>query len=290
MSVITSYLSQLDELNLLLKATKKEQNILLSGVTPSFYDPLVEVLYKFDRRGIVILTQNLYHAQRLYDQLTNSLPKGDVLLFPMDEFITAEMLAASSELRTERMNTLTSLIKDNKKIVITHVAGVTRHLTPKEAFKQAEINLAIGDIYDLDRLKIKLVELGYKSVRAVEHTGEFSFRGGIVDIFPMTEIEPYRVEFFDDEVDTIRRFSTETQLSIEKVNELFISPTYELVYSDEQFKSFDTKIKTMLHQTALLLDDEPKEALYEKIYRDIEQIKNHQNLDVLHKYTSLIYE
>ncbi len=83
-----------------------------------------------------------------------------VRLFPMDEFITAEMLASSSELRIERMNTLASVIENQNKIIVTHVAGATSFLTPKAIFKQADIKLEVGGIYELDFLKSKLVELG----------------------------------------------------------------------------------------------------------------------------------
>ena len=290
MGVITSYLSQINEMKQIIESTKTSQNILLSGVAPSFYSSLLNVIYEQHRRGIVVLTQNLYQAQRLYDQLINTLSEDDVLFFPMDEFITAEMLAASSELRTERVNTLTTLVKDNKKIVITHVAGATRHLTPVSMFKEAEIELKLNDIYNVGELKMRLVRLGYKSVRAVEHPGEFSSRGGIVDIFPLTEENPYRIEFFDDEIDTIRIFSTQTQRSIEKVERLLISPTFELVYNDDCFSSFDAKIKQRLQKTVPLIEEQLVETLYEKIYQDIEHIKNHQNLDVLHKYTSLLYD
>ena len=155
---------------------------------------------------MIIMMQNLYHAQRLYDQLIDLMDMNSVRLFPMDEFITAEMLASSSELRIERMNTLASIIENQNKIVVTHVAGATRLLTPKEIFKQADIQLEVGGTYELDELKRKLVELGYQLVRAVEHMGEFSVRGGILDVFPMTEENPIRIEFFDDEIDTIRYF------------------------------------------------------------------------------------
>ena len=156
------------------------------------------------------MMQNLYQAQRLYDQLVELMDEGLVRLFPMDEFITAEMLASSSELRIERMNTLSSIIEDPNRIIVTHVAGAARFLPPKEVFQQADISLEVGECYDLDTLKRKLIELGYQSVRAVEHMGEFSVRGGILDVFPMTEENPLRIEFFDDEIDTIRYFTTDT--------------------------------------------------------------------------------
>ena len=267
-----------------------EQNILLSGVSSSFYGPLLQMIYERQKRPVVILMQNLYHAQRLYDQLSNLMDEESVRLFPMDEFITAEMLASSSELRIERMNTLASILEDEYKIVITHVAGATRFLTPKAIFAKAKIELECGRDYDLNQLKTKLVELGYNSVRAVETMGEFSVRGGIIDIFPMTEENPIRIEFFDDEVDSIRYFSTETQRSISKVEKVSIPPTYELVYSENEVESFQTKIKDRLKRTLKLLDLEMQDALNTKIFNDIENIKNHNDLDLMHKYTSLLYD
>ena len=185
MNVMNQYISKSEQLQTLMMAlTKENQNVLLSGVTTSFYAPLFQMMFESQQRPIVIMMQNLYHAQRLYDQLIDLMDNDSVRLFPMDEFITAEMLASSSELRTERMSTLASIIENQCKIVITHVAGATRFLTPKEIFKQADIQLEVGSIYELEELKRKLVELGYQSVRMVERMGEFSARGGILDVFP----------------------------------------------------------------------------------------------------------
>lgn len=188
MNVMNQYISKSEQLQTLMNTLDKDnQNVLLSGVTTSFYAPLLQMIFENKKRPMIIMMQNLYHAQRLYDQLIDLMDMNSVRLFPMDEFITAEMLASSSELRIERMNTLASIIENQNKIVVTHVAGATRFLTPKEIFKQADIQLEVGGTYELDELKRKLVELGYQSVRAVEHMGEFSVRGGILDVFPMTE-------------------------------------------------------------------------------------------------------
>lgn len=288
---MTEYLLKSKEIESLMASLNlDEQNILLSGVSSSFYGPLLQMIYEKQKRPVVILMQNLYHAQRLYDQLSNLMDEESVRLFPMDEFITAEMLASSSELRIERMNTLASILEDEYKIVITHVSGATRFLTPKAIFAKAKIELECGHDYDLNQLKNKLVELGYNSVRAVETMGEFSIRGGIIDIFPMTEENPIRIEFFDDEVDSIRYFSTETQRSISKVEKVSIPPTYELVYSENEIALFETKIKDHLKRTLKLLDLEMQDALNTKISNVIENIKNHNDLDLMHKYTSLLYD
>ena len=291
MNVMNQYISKSEQLQTLMNTLDKDnQNVLLSGVTTSFYAPLLQMIFENKKRPMIIMMQNLYHAQRLYDQLIDLMDMNSVRLFPMDEFITAEMLASSSELRIERMNTLASIIENQNKIVVTHVAGATRFLTPKEIFKQADIQLEVGGTYELDELKRKLVELGYQSVRAVEHMGEFSVRGGILDVFPMTEENPIRIEFFDDEIDTIRYFSTETQRSINKVEKAALVPTFELVYSDEQVERFEKNIKERLTKTAPLVEGETRDNLYARIYGDIEKIKNNQDLEVMHKYISLLYE
>lgn len=291
MNVMNEYILRSKEVESLMNSlNKEEQNILLSGVSSSFYGPLLQMIFKKQKRPIIILMQNLYHAQRLYDQLSSLMDEKLVRLFPMDEFITAEMLASSSELRIERMNTLASILEDDYKIVITHVAGATRFLTPKSVFAQANIDLECGHDYELNQLKTKLVELGYNSVRAVERMGEFSVRGGIIDIFPMTEENPVRIEFFDDEVDSIRYFSTETQRSINSTEKISIPPTYELVYSDREVESCETKLKERLKRTLTLLEPEAQENLSIKIFNDIENIKNHNDLEVMHKYTSLLYD
>lgn len=291
MGVISEYISKVDSLKQLMEALEKDnQNILLSGVTSSFYSTLFQSIYGSVKRPIVIMMQNLYHAQRLYDQLSEMMDVNEVCLFPMDEFITAEMLASSSELRIERMNTLAAILDNPNRIVVTHVAGATRYLTPKSVFQEADIKLEVGSSYDFDKLKSKLVDLGYQSVRAVERMGEFSARGGILDVFPMTEENPLRIEFFDDEIDTIRYFSVDTQRSINKVNRANIVPSFELVYSDSQIVRFEKEVKERLNKTAKLVDGEIREDLYNRIYGDIEKVKNHQDLEVMHKYISLLYE
>jgi len=291
MKVLSSYLSQNKEIQKLLKALGgSEPSVLVSGVAPAFYETLFEIIFEHSKRPIMIVMQNLYHAQRLFDQLSAIMEDDVVYLFPMDEFITAEMLASSSELRTERMNTLGAMVREEAGIVITHVAGATRYLTPKAKFKEAEVKLAVGDIYDLGKLKTKLVELGYKHAPAVENAGEFSVRGGLLDVYPMTEENPLRIEFFDDEVDTIRYFSTETQRSLSQAKELWITPVFELVYNEEDAQRFETHVRERLTKTAPLLQGEIRDQLYERVFHDIENIQNHHDVELMHKYASLMFE
>lgn len=95
MNVMNKYISKSEQLQTLMTALMKEnQNVLLSGVTTSFYAPLFQMMFENQQRPIIIMMQNLYHAQRLYDQLIDLMDDQFIRLFPMDEFITAEMLAS----------------------------------------------------------------------------------------------------------------------------------------------------------------------------------------------------
>ena len=291
MNVLSRYLSQNKGVQDLLRALDTDSpSVLVSGVSPAFYETLFEIIFSHSRRPLMVVMQNLYHAQRLFDQLSALMDDEVVHLFPMDEFITAEMLASSSELRTERMNTLGAIVQERAGIVITHVAGATRYLTPKEIFQRAEINLSVGDIYDPGKLKEKLVELGYRHVPSVEQAGEFSVRGGLLDVYPMTEENPLRIEFFDDEVDTIRYFSTETQRSLTQAKKVLITPVFELVYGPEEIQRFEAQVRERLAKTAPLVEGENRERLYERIYQDIESVKNHHDVELMHKYASLMFE
>jgi transcription-repair coupling factor (superfamily II helicase) len=109
------------------------------------------------------------------------------------------------------------------------VEAMLRCLTPPEQFKAAVLRLAVGDQIDLEKLVYDLSGMGYERVELIEGRGQFARRGGILDIFPMTAHRPYRLEFFDDEVDTIRRFNIASQRSEEKVSELVLFPASELI-------------------------------------------------------------
>jgi len=291
MNLLNTYLKNTKEIKQLLKSlAKNKYNVILNGVNSSFYGPLFEIILSSENRPVIIMLPNLYQAQRLYDQLVNIVEDDKVHFFPMDEFIAAEMLASSSELRIERMNTIATVIKDPNKIIITHTAGISRMLTPKTIFETAKIELNVGDVYELSKMKQKLVELGYQMVQTVENVGEFSVRGGILDAYPITEENPIRIEFFDDEVDTIRYFSPETQRSLSQIKEIELLPIYELVYTDEQFERFELEIKERLSKTASLVEGETREQLYTKIYQDIEKVENHQDIELMHKYIPLLYD
>ena len=152
----------------------------------------------------------------------------------MDDFLTSEAIAISPDLMINRLETISNILKnDNKNIVITNLMGYLRFLPTKENYINSILNLKVGDVISPSNLVNKLVSIGYKRDTIVNKTGEFGVRGFIIDVYPIYEDNPIRIEFFDDEIESIRYFDSDTQTSISKINSIKISPFSEFITDKE---------------------------------------------------------
>ncbi len=198
----------------------------IQGLTNSIQPLYIYNLYKYTNRGLLVVTSTLYEANKIYDSICNYT--NDVLLFPMDDFLTTRLATTSPELKSIRLSTINDLINNNKKIVVTHLMGYLKYLPSLTTSKDSILNIKIGSIINRNELIESLNKLGYNKDSIVTKTGEFALRGYIVDIFPVNENNPIRIEFFDDEVDSIRTFDYETQLSINTLENIEIHPFVEI--------------------------------------------------------------
>ena len=199
----------------------------LDGITDEVKVLYTYNLYKKYNKNILYVTNTLYQANQIFQSL--SCYTNDVLLFPMDDFLTSEALAISPELEMNRIETLTSIIDNKPKIVVTNLMGYLRYLPSKQKFSNAFVNIKINDEYDIKKLIEKFYNIGYKRETIVTKTGEMAIRGYIVDIFPINCINPIRIEFFGDNVESLRIFNTDDQRTINKINEIKISPNSEFI-------------------------------------------------------------
>lgn len=175
--------------------------------------------------NLVLVTNTLYEANKLYQYILNYT--DDVLLFPMDEFLTSEALAISPELKIKRLETLIQCLNNDKKIVVTNLMGYLRFLPTKEVFNSNVLNLKKGDVISQPELINRLVSTGYERESLVNKTGEFASRGFIIDIYLVGYDNPVRIEFFGDEIESIRIFDVNTQKSTKNIEELTIYPNTE---------------------------------------------------------------
>ncbi|MFO7265526.1 MAG: transcription-repair coupling factor [Bacillota bacterium] len=187
------------------------------------------------RRGpALVLTVDLGAAQRLVNELSSLLPERDVLLFPAREVWPHEELQVPEDVVSARMAALERLALGEPVLVVAPAQAVAEKLPPREVLTERLLTVSVGDVLDRDALAERLVREGYERVPMVERRGQFSVRGGLLDVFPTAAPAPYRIDFFDDEVDSIRCFDPETQRSTEEVNAVRIGPAREYpIVNDE---------------------------------------------------------
>ena len=181
------------------------------------------------KKDILIVTNTIYEANLLYKSLSYS--HNNVYLYPMDDFLVSESLASSPDLKAIRIDTLNSLTNnyDDKKILITNLTGYLRFLPTKEIWRESIIKIKKNSEYKREELLDKLNTLGYTKDSIVTKTGEYSNRGYILDIFPYESDLPVRIEFFDDEIESIRYFNSDTQLSLNDIDDVSIMPFTEFI-------------------------------------------------------------
>ena len=202
----------------------------LYGITDELKVLYTYNLYKKSNKNILYVTNTLYQANQVFQSL--SCYTSDVLLFPMDDFLTSEALAISPELEMKRIETLTSIIENQPKIIVTNLMGYLRYLPSKKLFKESFIKIEVNNDYNIKKLIEKFYNIGYKRETIVTKTGEMAIRGYVVDIFPINVINPIRIEFFGDTVESIRIFNTDDQRTINKLDETIISPNSEFIINE----------------------------------------------------------
>lgn len=210
---------------------RKEKNICLTGMTDEFFCVYLSKLFKEEKRDILVVTSTLYEANKLTNSLNNYNDKN--LLFPMDDFLTSESIAISPDLKITRLDTLNQLLDNDNHIVITHLNGLLRYLPTKELFKKRKIYLKKDEDYERNKLISDLISLGYKTETIVNKTGEIGIRGFVIDIFPIGEISPVRIEYFGDTIDSIRYFDENSQKTIKEIEKIEIKPYTEFLIEKE---------------------------------------------------------
>lgn len=209
----------------------KKYPININGLSDSGKSYSIFGIYENINSPMVILTSSDIEAKNIYEDL--SFYTNDIHYFPAKEVVFYNIDAISGDLRWARLKVIKEILNNTNKIIVTSIDSLTSVYTPKELFMEYNITLKLDDEVDFKDLSKKLLECGYERVESVEGKGEFSLRGGILDVFPPTSTYPYRIELFGDTVDSIRTFNTESQRSIEKVDSMEIFPAKEVILNDE---------------------------------------------------------
>lgn len=272
-----------------IEANLDEQLITgLSGSARSVW--IAAIQQKVNRRTLVVSNQ-LTQAQQLYDDLTEVIESDRVHLYPVNELLIAEMAIASPELKSQRINALISWLTHDDHILIVPVAALKRILPPIDYWKRFQLDYKLGEVIDIENDLKMMVKMGYERVDMVTNPAEFSMRGGIIDIYPITESNPIRIELFDDEVDSIRYFDLVTQRSLEKINQMTIKPTSELLLEEEDISRTADRLEVGLSSALSQMQDaKAKTLLHQNITGEIELLRSNEIFQDLYKYNRYFYE
>lgn len=244
------------------------------GLTDELIAFFMSELYKKEKKNVILVTSNLYESNKLYNSIRNHIE--NTVLFPMDDFITSRVVAMSPEFQLGRLNALEK-IKETNQIVVTNLMGYLKFLPSKSV--TSDIKLECNRDIKHSELVEKLIELGYKKETLVTMTGEFSVRGYIIDIFPINESHPIRIEFFGNTIESIRYFDEFNQRKIEDINDIVI----------KSFQELETKDKNSLYDytengIVVYLNRDQINIAYEKLCQEIIDYKISNNTNEKYMY------
>ena len=216
----------------LLEKVEKKKSISTYGIIESNIGHFCYALNQHLNRQILILTYDERRAEKIYEDIKN-FQRDKIELYPDRDIIFYKIDAISSERTNDRLKILSRLVKDEPIIVVAHIESILNKLMNPTLFKENSTKIDLETTIELDQLISKLIAGGYQRETMVEGVGQFSARGGIIDFYPPNSDNPYRIEMFDDEIDSIRSFDIITQRSLEMVESVYIPPVREVLLLDD---------------------------------------------------------
>ena len=255
----------------------KETNAPISilGLAGVGLEQIVGSTNAFAKRPVCLITYNELQAKRISENLKNCI--DNVYFFPKREILSYDYIAESKELPYERIEVLKNIVNKKVNILVVSIEALMQPMIPKEVLFKNKIKLEVGKSYDLEKLKATISSLGYNRNDLIETKGEFSSRGGILDI-SFDEKYGVRIEFWGDEIDSIRKFNIETQRSIEMINKVEINPIHEFL--------LETNLEDVSNK---ILDNNYTKKQEDNVKEDIELIKSGEYISKIDKYFDCFY-
>ncbi len=264
--------------------------VLLQGLTDGQKAHMAYGIGKAQKAGqTIIITYTEKEALSIYEDL--KFYRGErAALFENREIMFYETEASDRKRENRRIEILEKLLRKEVDTVVLSVESLLLKLPPKSRFESLVQPFAVAETVDLERVLETFIAQGYERTQRVEYPGEFSLRGGIIDVYPLSEEDPYRIELFDDEVDSIRSFDRGTQKSIDKVQKVTIYPADTLLVERENLKAVGEKLKKDLWKMKKPLAEAAFENLEEKTLHLVDRLENQQDVSGLREYLPYIYD
>lgn len=276
------------------KLNHKNVDKLITGISESQRSIFVSSMYKYYNDKILLLTQDNYEGEKLYSDLSNWLNKDELFFYPGHSVLPFEMLGHSKEVERERAKFFYTLFSDKPFVLVIPVKAFCEKLPPFKIAERNIIKMVKNDIVDLEDLLKRFVNLGYERVQMVEAPGQFSHRGGIIDVFSMAEEKPLRIELFDDEIESLRFFDVKSQRSKEEIEEFLVPPKNYLVLEkslmDKGINNIKSELDTVLGRLYKKDKGISADNIKDRVHQEIEFLQEGVYISGSQRFVNYFYE
>ena len=250
-------------------------NIVFANAATNMTKTVVAASFKANNNSFVVVYPNIYYANLAYLDYLDLLEADEVSFFPVEEIVSSELIASSSDFRIARLLTLKKIIENKKQLIVTTLEGYTRMVPSKDKMISSFLKIDLDSKITKKELENALYLRGYKKVSITDCEGTYSVRGSVVDCYIIGSTYPVRFSFDFDEIENIKYFDPTTQLSVEKTKEVTIYPVYELFYKETEYEEIAKRITLEYGDNEI-------------VKQDLENLKNYKNLDTCYKYLPFI--
>ena len=285
MNVLVEEPIKFSKFNKLVKDIESNNNekISILGLTDSQKAHMIYSLYNYSKKNPVIVCPNVTTAKKMIQDL-KFYSETEIVYLPAREVIYYDSDIESREIENARVYAINKLIEKEPCIIVTVMEALMQKMLPKSTYENKNVCFKVQNEIDMDNIVSTLVSLGYSKHEIVDGKGKFAVRGGIIDVFPTSSDMPYRIELFGDEIDSIRTFDTDTQKSMDNVQEFEISFSNEYIVSEDKKNHVIGKLRNKIETENI------SNELKKKIKEDIEIIEESNINRNIYKYFNLFLE
>lgn len=238
-----------------IKAVPQAKNSMLTGVNFGAFNLIIRELLHRLQQPILIVASDENRAQQIYSSLVELFEENMVHFFPVEPLLETQAVVSSLDELSQRLDAMSFLLTKQKGIVISTPQALQYPLPAAIKFKANSLTLKVNQVCNLSKICDFLVRCGYKRDDLVANPGEFALRGDILDIYPINIAYPYRIEFFDDEIDNIRTFNPVSQRTKDSLTEVVIEPADDQLDKLYQNEDYTTILDYLTESGIICFDD-----------------------------------
>ena len=281
MNPLVKELPKHSKFNELLNSIKNnENNLSITGLTDTAKAHIIYSLYNYSNVRPVVVCPNITSAKKFIQDMKFYTDK-EIVFMPAREVIYYDVDVQSRETNNARVYAISKLVNNDEMIFVTTTEALLQPMLPPKEYTGLNLKLKLGDKIDLNETIEKFLKLGYLREELVSAKGQFSIRGGIIDIFPIESNEPYRIELFGDEIDSIRTFDVINQRSKETIDVFEINFSTEYIIDKNNIDNLQSILTS-------ILETDLTDSVRQNIVQDLEKIESGNCLGLIDRYFELL--